>query len=49
MKKEVKEQNKFNGYLTVFGGIIIHLFLGCWMLWGNIYNYVISHLHYMGD
>ena len=42
-----KASSKMQGYLTVFGGICIHLFCGNLYLWGNIQNYVISHYHYL--
>lgn len=35
-----------HGYLTVFGGVCIHLFCGNLYLWANIQPYVLSHLHY---
>jgi len=38
-----------HGYLTVIGGICIHLFCGNIYLWGNISGYVITYFHYGGD
>ena len=40
-----KEESKFHGYLTVIGGISIHLFCGNLYLWGNISIYVMSYLN----
>ena len=41
--------NKMFGYLTVIGGISVHLFAGNLYLWGNIHNYVLSYYHYKGQ
>ena len=37
------------GYLTVIGGMSIHLFISCLFLWGNINNYITSYYHYGWD
>lgn len=37
------------GWLTLAGGVLIHLVIGNVLLWGNISHYVISYLHYHGD
>ena len=47
--KEPKEQNKLHGYITVFTGVLIHLFCGNLYLWGNVSNYVVSYYHFKGD
>ncbi|CAI2368038.1 unnamed protein product [Moneuplotes crassus] len=36
---------KIKGLICVIGGIILHLFLGCFYLWGNIQVYITSYLH----
>lgn len=36
-------QNKKHGYLTLIGGVCIHLFCGNLYLWGNINTYVVSY------
>ena len=36
----------FWGYLTVIGGMSMHLFIGNLYLWGNIEGYLISYFHY---
>ena len=41
--------SKLHGYLTVLGGICIHLFCGNVYLWGNIGHYVLSYFHHLGD
>ena len=41
--------SKFNGYLTVFGGVCLHLVCGNLYLWGNISNYAVSYYHFLGD
>mmetsp|Transcript_39930 Transcript_39930/g.39502 ORF Transcript_39930/g.39502 Transcript_39930/m.39502 type:complete len:80 (+) Transcript_39930:14-253(+) len=33
------------GILLIAAGTIMHLFLGCFFLWGNIAVYVTSYLH----
>jgi MFS transporter, OFA family, oxalate/formate antiporter len=33
------------GILCVSGGVIMHLYLGCFYLWGNIAVYITSYLH----
>jgi MFS transporter, OFA family, oxalate/formate antiporter len=38
-----------DGYLTVIGGICVHLVNGNIYLWGNISSYVISFYYNMGD
>ena len=49
MKMSPKKQDKFWGYMTLVGGVSIHLFGGILFLWGNIANYVVSYFHYKGD
>lgn len=47
-----KQQQAFNrqGYRVVFGGVLIHLVLGTFYLWGGISIYVASYLrHYDPD
>ena len=34
------------GYLTLFGSICVHLFIGNLYLWGNINHYVLSYYHH---
>ena len=46
---ERQPPSKLHGYLTVFGGILIHLFCGNLYLWGNISNYVVTYYHFLGD
>ena len=41
-----RNHSKFHGYLTLIGGLCIHLFCGNLYLWGNIQNYVVSYFHY---
>jgi hypothetical protein len=43
--EEIDEENqsKLGGYLTVIGGISLHLFLGNLYLWGNIEGYIVSY------
>jgi OFA family oxalate/formate antiporter-like MFS transporter len=45
----VKSPIKWRGVLTVVSGILVHLFCGCYYLWGNISTYVISYFYYKGD
>lgn len=33
------------GVLCVLGGLVMHLYLGCFYLWGNIVVYITSFLH----
>jgi hypothetical protein len=33
------------GYLTIIGGVLIQMFNGCFFLWANISNYVLSYLY----
>ena len=42
-------ESKFHGYLTVIGGMIVHLYVGNIYLWGNIGPYVVSHYSGLGD
>ena len=44
--KKPPSSGRLHGYLTVFGGLCIHLFCGNLYLWGNIQNYVVSYYHY---
>jgi len=39
------ERSKLRGYLTLFGGVCIHLFCGNLYLWGNISTYVVSYFN----
>ena len=32
--------------MTLVGGFILMLYLGCFFLWGNISVYVLSYFHY---
>ena len=34
-----------DGILTLIGGFMIMLYLGCFFLWGNISVYVLSYFH----
>jgi len=43
LEKRSEIKSNLHGYLTVFGGICIHLFVGQFYLWGNIGPYVVSH------
>lgn len=40
---------KTRGYLTLFGGFLIHFVLGTIYLWGNINTYVASYFVMNGD
>ena len=40
-----EDKRNLGGYITVLGGFSIHLFCGCLLLWGTIYNYVLSYYH----
>ena len=33
------------GVMTMIGGLILELYLGCFFLWGNINIYVLSYFH----
>ena len=35
------------GYVSIFGGFLQHLALGCMYLWGNISIYIVSYYHHM--
>ena len=48
-KITTKSESKLHGYLTLIGGMSIHLFCGNLYLWGNIANYVVSYFHFKGD
>lgn len=37
------------GWLTLLGGMCIHLVIGNMYLWGNTGLYIISYFHYLGD
>ena len=37
------------GILTLIGGFILHIYLGCFFLWSNISVYVISYFHYVNN
>ncbi|CAI2369103.1 unnamed protein product [Moneuplotes crassus] len=39
------DDQKMRGILCVIGGCIIHLYLGCFYLWGHIQVYITSYLH----
>ncbi|CAI2367819.1 unnamed protein product [Moneuplotes crassus] len=39
------DTDKKRGFLCVIGGTIMHLYLGCFYLWGNIQVYITSYLH----
>lgn len=41
---EVQRQNKRDGILVIVGGIMIHLVLGTFYLWGGISVYVASYM-----
>eukprot|EP00347_Sterkiella_histriomuscorum_P004848 403358853 len=43
-KMKPKSQLTFQGFLTVLGGFISHVHLGCIFIWGNIQPYVASYL-----
>ena len=47
--QKVTNKTNYNGYLTVIGGMSLHLVCGNVYLWGNIANYVISYFHFQGD
>ena len=47
--KSEEADSKLHGYLTVLGGVCIHLFCGNLYLWGNISTYVVTYFHYQGD
>ena len=47
--QRLEEESKIHGYLTVFGGMCVHLFCGNLYLWGNIANYVVAYYHFKGD
>ena len=42
-------ESKLHGYLTVIGGMIVHLYVGNIYLWGNIGPYVVSYYAGLGD
>ena len=44
-----ENESRFHGYLTVLGGMIMHLYIGNIYLWGNIGSYVVSHFSVLGD
>ena len=44
-----KDESKLHGYLTVIGGMLVHLYVGNVYLWGNIGPYVISYYRDLGD
>ena len=33
------------GIMTMIGGLVLELYLGCFFLWGNISIYVLSYFH----
>jgi hypothetical protein len=41
--------SKFNGKLTVLGGVLIHLVIGNYYIWGNVTEYVQSYFYHLGD
>lgn len=47
-EQQTKSRNR-KGILTLVGGFFLHLFLGCFFLWGNISVYVISYFHYVNN
>lgn len=36
-----------SGTLTLIGGVILMMYLGCFLLWGNISVYVLSHFYWI--
>ena len=44
-----EKESKFDGYMTVVGGMVLHLACGNQYIWGNIAGYIISYFHYAGD
>ena len=45
-----KESEKIKtGWLSIIGGVAMHLMLGNLYLWGNISGYVVAYFHYLGD
>jgi hypothetical protein len=42
---EQDKKNKKWGIMTIAGGVCLEMFVGCFFLWGNISNYVISYYH----
>ena len=51
MSEEDQPKSKVNwpAVLTLVGGFCLHLYLGCFFLWGNISVYVVSYFHYVND
>ena len=49
MKGGKEDESKLHGYLTVIGGMIVHLYVGNIYLWGNIGPYVTSYYRALGD
>ena len=46
---KIPSAEKLMGILTLVGGFFLHLYLGCFYLWGNNSVYVISYFHYIND
>jgi hypothetical protein len=44
-KEEEKRKHYRKGMMTLVGGCILELFLGCFFLWGNISIYVMSYFY----
>ena len=47
--EENQSQKVSKGWLSILGGVAMHLMLGNLYLWGNISGYVVAYFHYLGD